>query len=1139
MPPHIVKNAQFPDSERGEKTIPKFASFKPKQAAPIPTATTSKSYEIGAQRDAGNLPFSRKDPRRQKYSPDRSRPKARHETQAFEIRQNVTRTVDEQSEGWSQSFVTDRTGDPNNLTFGALHRYATSSYSRFGAGSVLGSQTGHKIDRSASSERGLVLSRNEHDQPRNSGRQALWKAARTGAGQLKVRPSCEAQFALALDDDFVSFHSTRRAKRRRGNDNNDLESLSSSDGEDRHYRSVDGKAKPRDSPEDKDLAYASEAPLSSDDEFQNVPRSEGSLARRRGELIRRIDADPSSVDSWLSLIELQDGVLKQSTASKKSSLTNAERRSTAEIKLSMFEKALDHIKGFEDRETLLVGKMDEASKVWDNQKLFSEWQSTLQENPASLTLWKKYLTFRQTNFASFRYDEVLRTYRDCLQLLKRTRTMPSVSHSDIEKLYRAQMYILLRMTLFMRECGFVEQSVSAWQALLEYEFFRPPNLSSPEHNEAGSMHGTTISQFENFWDSEVARVGEDGCKGWAEFDKAGGNPPEPKTEVESVLEGDDNLWGLWVPSERTQSLQARMPARTIDDVVEDDPYRVILFSDIQPFLIDSPSIARRADCINAFLGFCHLPPYKEENFDRKERLWWKEGYLRNELLSPKSGTLGTSSAEFSRMEKFSGGSPERLDDDHNPSSVRKSPFDMAINDYQLSSDTIFAVPHSWFSAINPWCNRSSEDCGPLEKAWVLRSLKQMSATGVGGDDLAEYALALELQLSPETVKKTARGLLKKRPSSLRLYNAYALIEFRLGNASAGENILLTSIKMSKTLDEKVQQSSILLWRTWIWERLATGDMRKAFELMLMYGEDNALTTLPSGSLPDNQSPSSALLLRTERAVVGTRDHLLSLGQHRNAALAIDCLILFTYLRNSSSLSAATSAFKSNCAHITKYTAPSSPTHELLHQSFARLLYHHVTHTKLVKPSDIRSLLAESITLFPENTIFLTLYAWNEARFRIDDRVRSIVKDVVLAESQDLRSKREESVVPHFFAVFSELNRAVALGSNVSTIRSTFERAVNSDSGAHCAAMWKLYLVFEHSRGDMGKARSVFWRAIRACPWVKELYLLAFEYLRGAGGFKDEDLRGIYELMGEKEIRIHVNLEDKFDAMDERKAAGRA
>ena len=75
----------------------------------------------------------------------------------------------------------------------------------------------------------------------------------------------------------------------------------------------------------------------------------------------------------------------------------------------------------------------------------------------------------------------------------------------------------------------------------------------------------------------------------------------------------------------------------------------------------------------------------------------------------------------------------------------------------------------------------------------------------------------------------------------------------------------------------------------------------------------------------------------------------------------------------------------------------------------------------------------------------------------------------------------------------------------------------------------------------GKAKDVWYRGLRACPWAKELYVLGFEILgdmkRVDGkvlgtelGF--EELRGTWRVMGEKGLRVHVDLEDMFEEIGE-------
>lgn len=138
---------------------------------------------------------------------------------------------------------------------------------------------------------------------------------------------------------------------------------------------------------------------------------------------------------------------------------------------------------------------------------------------------------------------------------------------------------------------------------------------------------------------------------------------------------------------------------------------------------------------------------------------------------------------------------------------------------------------------------------------------------------------------------------------------------------------------------------------------------------------------------------------------------------------------------------------------------------------------------------------------------------------------------MLSSDRGGESNHQASVVSHFFAIHAEINRSITLESNVHTVRGTFERGVSSSCGAHSAGLWKLYFLFELSRNKLEKAKSVFYRGMKACPWAKELYMIAFEYLGTVMG--ETELRGLYELLVEKELRIHLGIEELFDSRDER------
>jgi hypothetical protein len=89
-------------------------------------------------------------------------------------------------------------------------------------------------------------------------------------------------------------------------------------------------------------------------------------------------------------------------------------------------------------------------------------------------------------------------------------------------------------------------------------------------------------------------------------------------------------------------------------------------------------------------------------------------------------------------------------------------------------------------------------------------------------------------------------------------------------------------------------------------------------------------------------------------------------------------------------------------------------------------------------------------------------------------------------------------------------------------RAAFERAVDHQSGESSAALWKLFVLFELRNGDPVRTKEVFHRGLGACPWAKAFLMLAFTHLRGIMSF--DELRKVYNVLGEKELRLHVDLE---------------
>ncbi|KAI9817339.1 MAG: hypothetical protein M1826_001621 [Phylliscum demangeonii] len=282
-----------------------------------------------------------------------------------------------------------------------------------------------------------------------------------------------------------------------------------------------------------------------------------------------------------------------------------------------------------------------------------------------------------------------------------------------------------------------------------------------------------------------------------------------------------------------------------------------------------------------------------------------------------------------------------------------------------------------------------------------------------------------------------------------------------------QSVFATALKMCDSFKQEDNLDSILLLRSWTWELLEDGDLQGAFSIILNIGKGK--TTRES----DNSIGVTTALLKARRVVYYA-----------------DLLALLAYLYQNRAIDKAVAEYRRAAKWLAHRPSEARSTLELLHQAKARLLYHHAVNSHYFRPALLREEFAESIKQFPQNTIFLSLYAWNEARFRIDDRVRSMLWDVALRSD-------EETVIGWVFSIWNESHGTLGAGHNANSTRAVFERAIASSS----------------------------------CPWAKELYMLAFTHLTSV--MDNEELRRIYEVIREKELRIRVGLEDVFERWDQK------
>jgi len=888
---HVLWDALANEPQQTRKTaVPKFASFRPKaNLLPHSNSLPAKNQDLKGTNDDELSPASngsRERPERNAHRQEQRRSRehlkrpSHNNSRRKEHRHRgsiLSKSHEETLvEDWNTTrglYVADRQGDPHNVTYGTIHRYVIPPYLRTGAGSIVGLSIDNKIDRMASNDNGLVVSSRDSNWTCRRERHLLLKSELGPTKELRIRRFGSPDPALGIGNDFVPLSHSRKRKRELGKRSQTSSVSNSSDEEfGNHYRSIQGKARPRDGPADEDLEFAVDS-ATSDYGAHRILSIDDTTRQQGVELSRRVDSHPTNVDAWLDLINHQDRLLSVSNDGGPRKLTSAEERGIAEIKLSMYEKALEKAAKDERMERVILGMMEEGSKIWDTKKLGGRWRSVLEEYPGIIGLWIKYLDFKQTNFLTFEYEDCRLAFLDGFRVLKSaslTRVKSSLSSHDVDMV---RIYILLRLSLFMRESGYAEHAVGLWQAVLEFNFFMPKRFGpSMDYARELTTRTESLSSFEEFWESEVPRIGEEDAKGWESWTLNGGVTAALRADARSIPVNDENIFETWVRSERLRALESRNPARTVDDIQEDDPFRVVLFPDVRDFLFYTTSMTLQAELLNAFLTYCRLPAFSSGSEAISALDWRTDPLIMNNALEQSDSLISHWDLGPSRVDAAGGANTGIPDTDttHGADARKESPFNFPGRHFLISLDSLFAEQGRWFSVFNAWAGRYDGDKGPIEQAWIRRALKMLVNVGIVGEELAEYYLAFEFANDPASTRKLARSLLKKYTTSLRLYNAYALVESRTGNKTGADHVFSTAINMSKTFTEDVQRDTILLWRTWVWESLAKGDLESAKHHLLAMPESK--TSYESHPLSHEgttspANPSAAALLRVQRVSV--------------------------------------------------------------------------------------------------------------------------------------------------------------------------------------------------------------------------------------------------------------------------------
>lgn len=163
----------------------------------------------------------------------------------------------------------------------------------------------------------------------------------------------------------------------------------------------------------------------------------------------------------------------------------------------------------------------------------------------------------------------------------------------------------------LRQAGFNERSLAAYQAIIDLNFFAPPSKTTTHHTSTATVTPEMMERLEDFWDAEGPRIGEAGAIGWKnQVEQEANTGTKLSTSLgagSSAVEPNlaEDVYTNWATVESIST----GPARTTDEGVDEDvdPYRCILFDDIRDFLFLVSNQSSRTLLVYSFLQFLGIP----------------------------------------------------------------------------------------------------------------------------------------------------------------------------------------------------------------------------------------------------------------------------------------------------------------------------------------------------------------------------------------------------------------------------------------------------------------------------------------------------------------------------------------------------
>lgn len=228
-------------------------------------------------------------------------------------------------------------------------------------------------------------------------------------------------------------------------------------------------------------------------------------------------------------------------------------------------------------------------------------------------------------------------------------------------------------------------------------FFKPAALrrTVTDATSTRQWQDELLSGLESFWDSDAPRIGEPGATGWEQSHISSSSLLDASiTKKKDASPADaQDPFDAWYQREKSveRKLVTAAKASDIEAADDDDPFRVVLFSDLADFLFVITTPSAKLQLAYAALNFLGLPFTLQESGTNTP-------FASDPYLTANIGVGAVSNQSFwpARL------AAKRLTSEDGPSADSRPQHSMktAVKLWSQDDDTVLGGNGIWFDVMN-------------------------------------------------------------------------------------------------------------------------------------------------------------------------------------------------------------------------------------------------------------------------------------------------------------------------------------------------------------------------------------------------------------------------------------------------------